>query len=83
MPKSTSPWMQMRTIKNLKTSLEILQLLNLQRTSTPTSSSTSSKLSKDQLQVQYLIMKTVSIAMNVVHKVRIPKGPCTTEISTF
>ena len=43
-------------------------------TSTPTSSSTSSKLSKDQLQVQYLIMKTVSKAMNVVHKVRIPKG---------
>ena len=27
--------------------------------------------------------KTVNIAMNIVHKVRIPKGLCTTKISTF
>ena len=31
---------------------------------------------KDQLQVLLLVMKTVSIVMNFVHKVRTPKGHC-------
>ena len=30
-----------------------------------------------------LVMKTVSTAMNLVHKVKTPKGPCTIQISTF
>ena len=32
---------------------------------------------------QFLVTKTVSIAMSIVHKVRTQEGLCTTEMSTF
>ena len=56
-PKRTSPLFQMRTMKNLKTSLELLQIINLLY----------------QYFLITLVMKTVSIAMNIVHKVGTPK----------
>ena len=61
-PRSTSLWVQIRTIKNSKTSLEPLQTLNLLHQY--------SFISMDQLPVQFLVTKTVTIATSIVHKVR-------------
>ena len=36
-----------------------------------------------QVFLKTLVMKTVSTAMNIVHKVETPKGLCSTQISTF
>ena len=66
-PKSTSPLIQMRTMKNLETSLELLQTLN----------------QLYQYFLKTLVMKTVNTAMNIVHKVETPKRPCTIQISAF
>ena len=38
---------------------------------------------KDQLQVRILVMKTVSIAISVVHRVRTLEVTCSFQISTF
>ena len=38
---------------------------------------------KDQLPVQFLVMKTVSTATSVVHRVRILEEQCSIQISTF
>ena len=38
---------------------------------------------KEQQQVLILVMKTVHVAMGTVHKVRTPKGLCSTQISAF
>ena len=72
----------MRTTKNLETSLEPLQILNLLyqyyffiKDQQP--------VRKDQLPVQTLKMKTVSTATSFVHKVRTLEGECSTQISTF
>ena len=81
-PKSTSPLIQMKTMKKLETSLESLQPLNLLYQYFLFIKDQQQVL-KDQLFLTTLRMKTMSIAMNIVHKVRIPKGPCSTHISTF
>ena len=66
-PRSTSLLIQMKTMKNLEMSLEPLQTLNLLY----------------QYFLVTLVMKTVSTATNIVHKVETPKRPCTIQISTF
>ena len=66
-PRSTSLLIQMKMMKNLEMSLEPLQKLNLPY----------------QYFLTTLVMKTVSTATNIVHKVGTPIGPCPTQISTF
>ena len=72
----------MRTMKNLKMSLEPLQTLNLLfqyylfiKDQQP--------VRKDQLPVQFLMMKTVSTATSTVHKVRTLEEQRSIQISTF
>ena len=81
-PKIRSPWIQTKTIKNLKNepgtssnSRPIVPVLSLPQGP--------QQVLKDQLPVTTLRMNTVSTATEKVHEVRTPKGHCSSQISTF
>ena len=80
--KSTSSWIQMRMMKDLKTSLVPFQTLNLLYEYFLILKD-QQQILKDQLSLTTLRMKTVSIAMHIMHKVRTPNGLCSTQISSF
>ena len=72
-PRGTGPWIQMRTMKNIKMSLEPLQTLNLLyqyylfiKDQQP--------VRRDQLPVQFLVMKTVSTATSIGHRSKTPSN---------
>ena len=81
-PQSTSTWIRMRTMQNLKMSVEPLQPLTL-LTQYFLTIKDQQKILKDQLALTTLQMKMVNRVMNTVHKVRILKGLCTAQFSTF
>ena len=79
LPKSTSLWIQTRTMKNLKMNqgpplpLNLLYQCHLWiKDQQPAH--------KDQLPAPILMTKTVSIAMSAVHEVRTLEGQCSTQI---
>ena len=79
----------MKTMNNLKMSLEVLQILNplyqyyLFIKDQQQVHKNQQTARKDQLPLTTLWMKTVSTAMNTVHEVRTPEGQCSTQISAF
>ena len=79
----------MKTMKNLKMSLEVHQILNplyqyhLFIKDQQQVHKIQQPVRKDQLPLTTLRMKTVSTAMNVVHEVRTPEGQCSTQISAL
>ena len=72
----------MMTKKNLKTSLDPLQPLNLLNQYFFVIKDQQQVL-KDQLSVTALLMKKVNVVSNTVHRVTIPKGLSTIQVSTF
>ena len=73
------PWIQMKTMKNLKTSLEPLQHLNLLNQYFLVIKDQQQAL-KDQLFLTTLLMKKV---INIVRRIKIQKGSSAIQISTF
>ena len=79
----------MKTMKNLKMSLEVLLILNpmyqyyLFIKDQQQVHKNQQPVRKDQLPLTTLRMKPVSTAMNIVHEVRTPEGQCSTQISAF
>ena len=81
-PRSTSPRIQMKTMKNVKISMELLLTFSLLyqcyifiKDQQP--------VRKDQLRVQYIMMKILSTATSTVHRVRTLEEQYSIQISTF
>ena len=88
-PRSISPCIQMKMMKSLSMSLEPLQILKLLyqcylfiKDQQPVRKD-QQPVRKDQLQVLILVMKTVSIAISTVHRVKTLEEQYCIQISTF